>query len=228
VAYHEAGHALVQALTPDADPIHKVSIIPRGQAGGATFSLPEKDRMVYGRKFLTAMMKVAFGGRIAEEMFCDDISSGASSDIRQVTEIVRRMVIEWGMSDKVGFVYHGEEGRTAHLLGLPGGREYSEQTAQMIDAEIKRLVDTAFEETRRLMEANRDKLDAIAKALLKYETLDGQDVHRLIRGEPLDRPSVADLLDAESTATRRAPEPPRAKPIIAKPDLGPGPLPQPG
>ncbi|MGB9626547.1 MAG: ATP-dependent zinc metalloprotease FtsH, partial [Phycisphaerae bacterium] len=221
VAYHEAGHALVQALTPDADPIHKVSIIPRGQAGGATFSLPEKDRMVYGRKFLTAMMKVAFGGRIAEEMFCDDISSGASSDIRQVTEIVRRMVIEWGMSDKVGFVYHGEEGRTAHLLGLPGGREYSEQTAQMIDAEIKRLVDTAFEETRRLMEANRDKLDAIAKALLKYETLDGQDVHRLIRGEPLDRPSVADLLDAEGTATRRAPEPPRAKPIIAKPELGP-------
>jgi len=228
VAYHEAGHALVQALTPDADPIHKVSIIPRGQAGGATFSLPEKDRLVYGRKFLTAMMKVAFGGRIAEEMFCDDISSGASSDIRQVTEIVRRMVIEWGMSDKVGFVYHGEEGRTAYLLGLPGGREYSEQTAQMIDAEIKRLVDTAFEETRRLMEANRDKLDAIAKALLKYETLDGQDVHRLIRGEPLDRPSVADLLDAESTATRRATEPPRAKPIIAKPDLGPGPLPQPG
>jgi len=228
VAYHEAGHALVQALTPDADPIHKVSIIPRGQAGGATFSLPEKDRIVYGRKFLTAMMKVAFGGRIAEEMFCDDISSGASSDIRQVTEIVRRMVIEWGMSDKVGFVYHGEEGRTAYLLGLPGGREYSEQTAQMIDAEIKRLVDTAFEETRRLMEANRDKLDAIAKALLKYETLDGQDVHKIIRGEPLDRPSVADLLDAEGTAIRRAPEPPRAKPIIAKPDLGPGPLPQPG
>jgi len=132
------------------------------------------------------------------------------------------------MSDKVGFVYHGEEGRTAYLLGLPGGREYSEQTAQMIDAEIKRLVDTAFEETRRLMEANRDKLDAIAKALLKYETLDGQDVHKIIRGEPLDRPSVADLLDAEGTAIRRAPEPPRAKPIIAKPDLGPGPLPQPG
>jgi cell division protease FtsH len=155
VAYHEAGHALVQALLPDADPIHKVSIIPRGQAGGATFSLPEKDRIVYGRKFLTATMKVTFGGRIAEAMFCEDISSGAAQDIRQATEIARRMVIEWGMSDAVGFVYHGEEGRTSFILGLPGGREYSEQTAQTIDAEIKRLVDTAFEEVRDARRAGR-------------------------------------------------------------------------
>lgn len=228
VAFHEAGHAVVQALLPDADPIHKVSIIPRGQAGGATFSLPEKDRLVYGKKFLTATMKVTFGGRIAEEMFCDDISSGAAQDIRQATEIVRRMVIEWGMSDVVGFLYHGEESRASYILGLPGAREYSEHTAQLIDAEIKRLVDTAFEETKRLMEAHRDKLEAIAKALLKYETLDGDDVHKLIRGEPLDRPSVSDLLDAENAPPRRVPEPPRAKPIIAKPDIGPGALPQPG
>ncbi len=228
VAYHEAGHALVQVLLPDADPLHKVSIIPRGQAGGATFSLPEKDRLVYGRKFLTALMKVTFGGRIAEEMFCDDISSGAAQDIRQATEIARRMVIEWGMSDQVGFVYHGDDGRGA-WLGWSGPREYSEQTAQVIDAEIKRLVDNAFEETRQLILANRDKLDAIAQALLKYETLDGQDVHKIIRGEPLDRPSVSDLLDAEGPVARKvAAEPPKAKPIIARRDLGPGPLPQPG
>ncbi len=228
VAYHEAGHALVQVLLPDADPLHKVSIIPRGQAGGATFSLPEKDRIVYGKKFLTAMLKVSFGGRIAEEMFCDDISSGASQDIRHATEIVRRMVIEWGMSDRVGFVYLGDDTRST-VFGLVGPKEYSEQTAQLIDGEIKRFVDTAFEETRQLLEANRDKLDALAKALLKYETLDGDDVRRIVRGESLDRPSLSDLLDADGAPSRKsATEIPKARPVAPRTDLGPGALPQPG
>jgi cell division protease FtsH len=227
VAYHEAGHALVQALLPDADPLHKVSIIPRGLAGGATFTLPEKDRTVYGRKLLTAMLKVAFGGRIAEAMFCNDVSSGAAQDIRQSTEIARRMVLEWGMSDEVGFIYLGEDDR-GPFWGLPGAREYSEKTAQTIDAEVKRIVDTAYRETRELIETNRQKLDAIAQALLKYETLDGDEVRKIIRGEPLDRPTVADLLDAEATEAKKPPpDVPKAKPII-DPDLGAGPLPQPG
>ncbi|MBN1491453.1 MAG: AAA family ATPase, partial [Phycisphaerae bacterium] len=227
VAYHEAGHALVQALLPEADPLHKVSIIPRGQAGGATFSLPEKDRMILGKKFLIATLKITFGGRIAEEIFCEDISSGASQDIRQATEIARRMVIAWGMSEKIGFLYHGEY-ENVSVLGMPGLKEYSDQTAELIDSEIKLIVDTAFEETRQLIEANRDTLERLAQALLKYETLSGDDVHQIIRGETLDRPTVSDLLDADEAPAARPASIPQAKPIRPDPDLGTGPLPQPG
>jgi len=129
--------------------------------------------MVYSRKYLMAMMKVTFGGRIAEQIFCDDISNGAAMDIKQATEIARRMVVEWGMNDKVGFVYYGEDDHRKGWMDLGGGREYSESTAQVIDQEIKRFLDKAYQETRELLMTNRQKLEAIAKALMKYETLTG-------------------------------------------------------
>jgi len=181
-AYHEAGHAVVQCLLPEADPLHKVSIIPRGPYGGATFSLPEKDRTLYTRKYCLALLRICFGGRVAEEMFCDDISSGAGADIRQATEIARRMVTDWGMSKNVGFVYYGEDERQ-RIFDLPGSRDYSDQTAQLIDAEIRSLLDEAYEDTRKLLTEHRDRLKDVAEALLRYETLDADDVHRLLRGE---------------------------------------------
>ena len=228
-AYHEAGHAIVQALLPETDPLHKVSIIPRGPYGGATFSLPEKDRQNYSQKWIDSTLRILCAGRIAEEMFCNDVNTGAYADIRQATDFARKMVVEWGMSEKVGFIYHGEDSRTSMFGWSPAAREYSEQTASAIDAEVKRIVDSAYHDTRQLLLANRDKLEVLAKALLKYETLDGQDVHKIIRGEPIDRPNVADLLDADGTTARKpTSEPPRAKPITMPPDLGPGPLPQPG
>ena len=226
-AYHEAGHALIQALEKDADPVHKVSIIPRGPAGGATFSLPERDRMVYSKSYLLAMMRVMFGGRIAEQVFFNEVSSGAAQDIKQATEIARRMVREWGMGENIGFVYLGDEESRATMFDF-GVRDYSDKTAEMIDTEVKHILDGAYETTRRTMVDNRDKVDAVAKALLKFETITGEEVNALIRGESLERATVADLLDGDEAKTPVG----TARPVLATPppqaDLGHGPVAQPG
>lgn len=228
-AYHEAGHALIQALEKDADPLHKVSIIPRGPMGGATFSLPERDRLVVTRKYVLSHIKIAFGGRIAEEMFCGDISSGAAADIRQATEVARRMVKEWGMDDEVGFVYYGNEDAGSGYFEIGAPREYSDSTAEMIDRQIKRILDDAYRSARKTLEDNREKLQTIAQALMTHETITGEEVNALIRGESLERPSVGDLLDREAQNT---PAVGTARPVKAdaKPeeDLGGGTLPQPG
>jgi len=229
-AYHEAGHALLQCLVPDSDPLHKVSIIPRGPYGGASFTLPEKDRTTYGEKWLKSRIRVACAGRIAEELVCGDVNTGASADIRQATELARKMVVEWGMSDKVGFIYYGDDpSRQSMFFDLPGGHDYSPETAQTIDQEVRRLIDEAYEDTRRMIAENREKLEAIARALLKYETLDASEVHALMRGETLHRPTLGDLLDADHAGTvSPPPAPPKAKPASPEPGLGAGPLPQPG
>jgi len=228
-AYHEAGHALIQALEKDADPVHKVSIIPRGPMGGATFSLPERDRLVVTRKYLMALIRVSLGGRVAEEMFCGDVSSGAGSDIRQATEIARRMVKEWGMDEEVGFIYYGEDDGGSPFFDLVGGRDYSDSTAEIIDRQIKRILDESYRQARKILEQHRDQLDAIAQALISHETLTGEEINALIRGESLDRPSVGDLLDAAEQESRNVG---LARPIKADPepkeDMGGGTLPQPG
>ena len=200
-AYHEAGHAVVQfLLRPDADPIHKVTIIPRGNFGGATMALPEKDRNNLSRKWCIATMKVCFGGRIAEEMFCGDVNTGALGDIRQATGIARKMVRDWGMNDRLGFVFYGEDDNKPSMFGdFGGGREYSEETAKAIDEEVKKLIDSLYEETRQLLEANRDRVEAMAKALVRYETLDSNDIDRIMRGDNLTKPTVSDLLEKEQT-----------------------------
>ncbi|MCH7525938.1 MAG: ATP-dependent zinc metalloprotease FtsH [Planctomycetes bacterium] len=223
IAYHEAGHALVQALEKDADPLHKVSIIPRGVMGGATFSLPERDRMVFSVSYLRAMLKVTLGGRVAEEIYCGEISSGAASDIKQATEIARNMVTEWGMTEEVGFVYYGEEPGNIFELSQ---RSYSEATAAKIDEQVKKIVDEAYAATKQVLLEKRERGEAIAQALLKYETLSGDEVNTLIRGEPLEKPAVTDLLDESMPPVGQA------RPVPAEPDpevdLGGGPLPQPG
>ncbi|MBU0717500.1 MAG: ATP-dependent zinc metalloprotease FtsH [Planctomycetes bacterium] len=225
-AYHEAGHALIQALEKDADPLHKVSIIPRGPSGGATFSLPERDRMVYTMRYLLATMRVMLGGRIAEEVFFDEISSGAASDIKQATEIARRMVREWGMGESLGFVYYGEE-PSGGAFDLPTARGYSDKTAEIIDGEIKRIVGGAYGEAKRIIADDRDKLKALAEALLKYETLSGDEVNAVIRGESLERATVGDLLDSAAASDRIGAARPIEANLEPKTRLGEGPLPQP-
>jgi len=197
-AYHEAGHTIVQSLIKDADPLHKVSIIPRGPMGGATFALPEKDRTMFTKRYCMALLQVCFGGRIAEKTFCDDISSGAQSDIQQATKIARQMVLTWGMSDHLGPINYGPDLGMKDLAYLmPTEREYSEKTAEEIDAEVKRIMGEAYNQARQLIEDNRDRLVRIAQALLKYETLDADDVKLILDGGHLDKPTVGDLLAAE-------------------------------
>jgi len=194
-AYHEAGHAVVQMLLPDADPVHKVTIIPRGQALGATFSLPEKDRYGYGRKWLEATLRVMCGGRIAEFRKTGDTSSGAAMDIQQATQIARHMILEWGMSPRLGFVnYAGADTRETFIPE----RGYSEETAAVIDTEIRRLTDEAYADADRLITEHWDKVIAVADALLKYETLSSDDIDRIMKGQVLAKPTVAELLAAES------------------------------
>ncbi len=198
-AYHEAGHAVLQSLLPNADPLHKVTIIPRGQALGATFSLPEKDRYGYGLKWLHATMRMACGGRIAEERKTGDVSSGAAADILTLTQMARHMVLEWGMSPRLGFVrYTGVDSRESFI----SEREYSEETARLIDEEIRRFASEAWQDAERMLSENWEKVEAVAQALLRHETLTADEVARLMRGETLSKPTVSDLLSAESARSR--------------------------
>lgn len=204
-AFHEAGHTLVQSLLEDADPLHKVSIIPRGPMGGATFALPEKDRTIFTRRYCMALLEVCFGGRIAEELFCDDISSGAQSDIQQATNITRQMVLTWGMSDKLGPIRYGPDLgiNEAVYMGAPE-KEYSEKTAEAIDNEVRKITDEAYTIAKELIQANKEKLSNIAAALLKYETLDANEVTLILEGGILDKPTVTDLLAAEQAKSEAA------------------------
>lgn len=203
-AYHEAGHAIVQALLEHADPVHKVTIIPRGMAMGATFSLPEKDRYGYARRYLDATMRVLCAGRIAEFKKTDDVSSGAAMDIKMATAYARHMILEWGMSGRLGFVnYSGHDSREMYLPD----KDYSDETAHVIDEEVKLLIDEAYADAERLVTEHWDKVVALAEALLKYETLSGDDIGRIIRGETLTKPTVAELLEAAGKDKKVAPAP---------------------
>ncbi|MEM1330898.1 MAG: ATP-dependent zinc metalloprotease FtsH [Planctomycetota bacterium] len=221
VAYHEAGHAVLQAVLPHGDPLHKVTIIPRGAAGGATFSLPEKDRMGYSLRWIETTMRILCGGRIAEQRAMEDVSSGASQDIAQVTQLARTMILEWGMSESLGFVrYTGQDERESFVAD----REYSEETAKKIDAEIRRLVDEAYGDAERTLLGHWEAVVRVAEGLLKYETLSADEVRTLIDGGSLSRSTVTDLLEAE--AKRSAPPAPRPS-DDGEPDLPPGAMPSP-
>ncbi len=203
-AYHEAGHAVIQYLLENADPLHKVTIIPRGQAGGMTMSLPEKDRYGYGMKYIHDTMRVLCGGRIAEERKTQDISSGASMDIKMMTNYARAMVLEWGMSERLGFVNYApvESG------GFIADKPHSDETAHIIDEEIKRFSDEAYQHAVQLIEENWEATVRIAEALLQRETLDSDDVDNLMQGKPLSKLSVAELLEAEKDKAKAASPPP--------------------
>ncbi len=195
IAYHEAGHAIIMYFDEHSEPLHKVTIIPRGQALGVTFMLPEKDRHLHTRKQLLSQLRVTYGGRIAEDMFCDDISSGASQDIRQASAIARAMVTEYGMSEKLGFQLYGVD-ESLQPWEQPDKR-YSDETARLIDSEVKALIDQTYSEARKMIEDHSEQLEALAQALLKYETLSKDEVDKIMRGEQLTKATVSELLQAE-------------------------------
>ena len=175
IAYHEGGHAVVGMLTPGADPVRKVSIIPRGQALGVTLSTPDDDRVNYSEQELRAKIRVSVGGRVAEELVFGDATTGAESDIQQVTRIARGMVERWGMSEKVGFLTVMPQNGQSPLL--PGAEPVSEATQELIDAEVRRIVDEELEAVEELLADNRERLDSLAEALLERETLDEADAY---------------------------------------------------
>jgi cell division protease FtsH len=187
-AYHEGGHAVVGMLTEGADPVRKISIIPRGLALGVTFSAPDADRFNYSEQELRAKIKVALGGRTAEEIVFGDLTTGAESDIQQLTQIARQMVGRWGMSSAIGTVAVLPRDGQGPLL--PGAAEASEATQQVIDEEVRRLVNSAHEEVVTLLRENRSRLDSLAKALLEHETLDQADAYAAA-GIELRKPDVA-------------------------------------
>jgi cell division protease FtsH len=172
-AYHEAGHALVGILTPGADPVRKVSIVPRGRALGVTLSAPEADRFSYPRSYLLAKLAVALGGRVAEELVYGDVTTGAEEDIRQITDLARNMVARWGMSDAIGPI--AVSAPDAAAAPWPAGAEVSPETMHLVDLEVRRIADEAHGAVTELLTQHRDALDRLAHALLERETLDEHD-----------------------------------------------------
>ncbi|SVB74019.1 uncharacterized protein METZ01_LOCUS226873, partial [marine metagenome] len=186
-AYHEAGHTIIGALLlSDVEPIHKVTIIPRGMALGATFSLPDRDRYLTQKTHCMNRLSMMFGGRIAEEIFFKDVSAGAKDDIQKATQLARMMVCEWGMSDKMGPISYMDNEETMFLgREIQKTRNLSEATQWDIDQEIRKIVDEAYVHARTLISENRAKLETISELLIKYETLTGEDVNRILRGEDI-------------------------------------------
>ncbi len=181
-AWHEAGHAIINVLLEHCHPLHKVTIIPRGQSLGSTMSLPKDDVLNYHRLEMLDTICMTMGGRIAEEMYSGDVSSGAAGDIKQATKMARAMVCQFGMSDKLGMVMYGGENEYVFLgRDMAQSKDYSEDTAQMIDSEMMRITRESYERAEKLIKENRDKLDLIAECLLEYETLDGKQVEEIVR-----------------------------------------------
>jgi len=207
-AYHEAGHAIVAIHSPDSDPVHKATIIPRGRALGMVMRLPEGDRISLSKAKLLADLAVAMGGRIAEELIFgkDRVTTGASSDIKMATDISRRMVTEWGMSEKLGPLLYGDNSQEVFLgHAVTQHKNLSDHTAQLVDEEIRRIVDGAYERAREILVEHMDQLHTLAKGLLEYETLSGEEIMALLRGEPIVRDEK-----------REAPTPPPARPSTGR------------
>jgi cell division protease FtsH len=178
-AYHESGHALLARLIPEADPLHKVTIIPRGRSLGATEQRPEEDRHSFPESYLMAKLVVSLGGRAAEELVFADVTSGAQNDIRVATEMARRMVTRWGMSKRLGPVAYVLEEESYLAREMPGVRQFSEHTAMLIDDEVKRFIEEAYRRSLELLSRHRDKLDRLAKALQEKEILGKEEIDRL-------------------------------------------------
>jgi cell division protease FtsH len=228
-AYHEAGHALCAMHEPECDPVHKATIIPRGRALGLVMSLPEGDRYSKSKSKLLAELTMAMGGRAAEEIIFgpEKVSNGASGDIKMATDQARRMVTEWGMSEKLGMVSYGDNSQEVFLgHSVTQNKNVSEATAREIDAEIREIIDRAYLGARRILTDNIEELHRLSRGLLEHETLSGDEIRTVLRGEPVikkvvDEPAPENRRTSVPTAGRPAPVPPA-------PGGGLGPAPQPG
>jgi len=225
-AYHEAGHAIVALKTPGSDPIHKVTIVPRGRALGLTASLPEVDRHNYTKDWLIGSLAMFFGGRVAEEIIFgpEKVTTGAGNDIERATALARRMVTQFGMSERIGPLAVGDKEQEIFLgREFAQRREISERTAEAVDDEVKRLVDEAYARAMEIVQANRELLDRIAVALLERETIDREDLDRLMKGEPLPPRVLAPEPfnpQTPTTPTKPATQPARA-PVLGAPPAEP-------
>jgi len=204
-AYHESGHAVVAKLVPKSDPVHKVTIIPRGRALGLTMQLPEEDRYAYDRQYLMSRIAVLFGGRIAEELFMNQMTTGASNDFERATAMARDMVTRYGMSDLGVMVYGENDGEVFLGRSVTQHKNVSEATMQKVDAEIRRIIDEQYALARQLLEDNRDKVEAMTKALLEWETIDAEQIDDIMDGKP-----------------PRPPKPSQSKPRASAPSDTPG------
>ena len=222
-AYHEAGHALSAYLLPDADPLHKVTIIPRGMALGVTTQLPEEDRYSYTREYMEASLTILLAGRVAEELVLGSCTTGASNDLERVTERARKMVCEWGMSKEIGPLSYGKKQEQIFLgREIAQHQDYSEDTAKQIDKEVKNVVLRAYAEARKLLEENRDALILVAEALLEYETLDANEVQAVIKGEKIHRELAVEPPDA-TEPEQEDKEQEKSLPSLVNPDERPAP-----
>jgi cell division protease FtsH len=221
-AWHEAGHALVNVLLQHTHPLHKVTIIPRGQSLGSTMSLPKSDVLNRRRKEMLDTIAMTMAGRIAEEIVSGDISSGAAGDIQQATNMARAMVTQWGMSDKLGMIQYGTDDEYIFLgREVARAKAYSESTAEEIDAEVKRIIDEAYQIAKHLIQANLDKLELIARSLLEFETLDGTQVEEIVRTGKFTPPAPQPQVDVPHGAPAGTPLPETPKPAPPKlPGLG--------
>ena len=224
-AYHEAGHAIVAINVPASDPVHKATIIPRGRALGMVMQLPERDKLSMSFEQMTSRLAIMMGGRVAEELVFgkDKVTSGAASDIQQATKLARMMVTQWGFSNELGTVMYGEN-QDEVFLGYSIGRQQniSEATAQKIDAEIKRLVEQGYAEATRIIEAKRTDLETLARGLLEYETLNGEEIRDLFNGKPPVRDTAEPVTPARGSPV---PSAGRGRPR-GEPDAGLEPQPQ--
>ena len=222
-AYHEAGHALCAINDPDCDPVHKATIIPRGRALGLVMSLPEGDRLSESKARLIARMRMAMGGRVAEELVFgpDRVSNGAAGDIKQATHIARTMITEWGMSEKLGMIAYGDNSQEVFLgHSVTQNKNVSEATAREIDSEVKTVLDTAYNAAKALLTEKLEDLHRLARGLLEYETLSGDDIRTVLRGDPV----IRKVVDEPAADNRRASVPTSGWPTPG----GLGPAPQPG
>jgi cell division protease FtsH len=208
-AYHESGHAVLGMLEPGADPVRKVSIVPRGRALGVTFQSPDADRYGYGEEYLRGRIIGALGGRAAEEIVYGDVTTGAESDLEQVTRIARQMVGRWGMSDKIGLVSvlprPEDEGSY-----FPSSASASESTRELVDSEVRRIVEECYVEAVTKLRENRDRLEALTQALLEHETLDELDAYRAAGFERPPREDASDIAKAAALSREAADGKPEA------------------
>jgi len=215
-AYHESGHALVAKLMPKTDPVHKVTIIPRGRALGLTMQLPSEDRYSMDKERILSTIAVLFGGRIAEEIFMHQMTTGASNDFERATDMARKMVTQWGMSEALGIMVYGEnEGEVFLGRSVTTHKNISEATMQKVDNEIRRIIDQQYALARNLIETHRDKIEAMTRALLEWETIDADQINDIMGGNPPRPPKPSKAVEPPAAPTDQGPTAPVASTPVA-------------
>jgi cell division protease FtsH len=207
LAYHEAGHAIVAAVLPNADPIHKVTIVPRGQALGVTQQMPEKEKYLYRREYLLDRLAVVMGGRAAEELIFDTATSGAENDLKQVRQMARKMVLDWGMGDQFRHIALGDDqGRVFLGEELAKGKNYSDDTARQVDDEVRAISENAFQRAIDTLRENKEAFDKLADMLIEQEVVPGSDVLELVNGNAEDEAVAMHVNGETDDATTDPPE----------------------